>query len=77
MARKGGNKHGKEKSEVQARQELQAKGHLGKEQDEQPGEEFERKEERGRQKGFGKNQGKEATDLTSDRGSRGADNEHS
>lgn len=57
---------------------MQAKGNLpkaGKEQREQPGEEFVPKD-RGHQRGFGKNQGREAGDRSTPHGTKAMGAEH-
>lgn len=73
-----GRRRGDEKSEDDVRHEMQAKGHIPKQVRER-GEEFhgmEQKHERGRQRGFGKNQGKEASDLSTAHGTKAAGAEH-
>ncbi len=60
-----------DESEEQRIHELRAKGSLKKPIDHKPGDEFERKSDRGNQRGFGKNQGKESIDRTTDHGTRG------
>jgi hypothetical protein len=68
-----GRHRGDAKSESDICHEDQAKGHKPEEETSKPGNTFERKDRGGKiQKGFGKNQGKEASDITSDKGTRGA-----
>lgn len=71
-----GRHRGREKSEQDIINEMKAKGHAHKAQGEQPGEEFEANDERGRQKGFGKNQGQEATDRSTAHGTKAPGAEH-
>lgn len=65
-----GRHRAREKSEQDIINEMKAKGHAHKAQGEQPGEEFEEKTDRGRKKGFGKNQGDEPVDRSTAFGTR-------
>lgn len=65
-----------EESEEQKIHELRAKGSLKKPIDHKLGDEFERRSDRGSQRGFGRNQGKEAIDRTTDHGTRAGGTDH-
>lgn len=71
-----GRHRAREKNEQDEINELKAKGHFHNDQGEQPGEDSEAKEERGRQRGFGKNQGQEAVDRSTAHGTRAPGAEH-
>ncbi len=66
-----------EKKDHPTLEEDKAKGHLGKPQGEMPGEEYKGVDRSERpQKGFGKNQGRESEDRSTDFGTRAAGSEH-
>lgn len=72
-----GRHRAQNKSEEDKCLEMKAKGHKIDEETRKPGDIFERKDRGGKiQHGFGKNQGKEASDMTTDRGTRGAGGVH-